>query len=281
MSASKPPPPGPPIVPQARPHPHFRVAPYLAAARLAARSQATGRSEAIGRAFFLAALMVIFSQLWKHVPLAGSGVTSTALVWYLAITEWVLLSVPSIHVDMERDVRTGDIAYLLPRPVSYLGVRVAEALGSMVVRLAILGVVAAGLAFLLGGGLPERPEALAGAAVLGVLAATLGVVAQAAIGATAVWIVDVNPVYWIWQKAAFVLGGLVLPLHLYPTWLQAIARWTPFSAFLNGPARTVFAPEVSDMLATGGLLVLWLSLAALAATWLHRRGLRVLDVNGG
>jgi ABC-2 type transport system permease protein len=276
-------PPKPPLVPATRPHARarLRLAPYLAAARLSARNQATGREEAIGRAAFLAVLLVIFSQLWKHVPLSGSGATPTSLVWYLAITEWVLLSVPPIHVDMERDVRTGEIAYLLPRPVSYVGFRVAEAIGAMATRLVLLGVVAAGIAYLLGGGLPEHPASLLGAAVLGVLAATLGVVTQAAIGATAVWVVDVSPVYWIWQKAAFVLGGLVLPLHLYPGWLQSIARWTPFSAFLNGPARTVFRSDAADVLATGGLLVFWLVLAALSAVWLHRRGLRVLDVNGG
>lgn len=259
----------------------FRLAPYLAAARLAARNQASGRSEAIGRAVFLGALLVIFSQLWRHVPLEGSGTDAKTLLWYLAVTEWVLLSVPPVHTDLERDLRSGDIAYMLPRPVSYLGFRVAESLGIVAVRLAILGVVAAGLAFVLAGGLPAHPEGLLGAAALGVLATALGVVAGAAIGSTATWVVDVSPVYWIWQKAAFVLGGLVLPLHLYPGWLQALAKWTPFSAYLNGPARSLFSPAADAVLATGLVLVGWIAVFGLLATWLHRRSLRILDVNGG
>ena len=52
----------------------------------------------------------------------------------------------------------------------------------------------------------------------------LAVLSTAAIGLSAFWIVDTSPVYWIWQKLAFVLGGLLLPLELYPDWLRALAR---------------------------------------------------------
>jgi len=258
-----------------------RFAPYLAAARLAARDQTTGWAEAVGRAAFLAVLLFIFSSLWQHVPMSGAAADPRRLLWYLAITEWVFLSVPSIHLTLERDVRTGDVAYRLPRPVSYLGMRVAEAFGVALVRLAILGVVAAGLAFALSGGLPPAPASLLLALPLGVLAVLLGTLAQAAVGATAPWVDDVSPIYWIWQKAAFVLGGLIVPLHLYPDWLRTAVAWTPFAVLLNGPARTAFAPSTADVLETAGLLVLWVVLVGALARAIHHRGLRALGVHGG
>lgn len=258
-----------------------RLAPYLAAARLAARDQTSGVAEAVGRATFLAVLLVIFSSLWHHVSFGDADADPRRLLWYLAITEWVFLSVPSVHLTLERDVRTGDVAYRLPRPVSYLGTRVAEAVGVGLVRLGLLGVVAVGLTSLLAGGLPPRPAALLLALPLGALALLLGILAQTAVGATAPWVDDVSPIYWLWQKSAFVLGGLIVPLHLYPGWLRDLVAWTPFAVLLNGPARAAFAPGLDEVARTAGLLLGWCAAAGAAAVALHRRGLRSLGVHGG
>lgn len=258
-----------------------RLAPYLAAARLAARDQASGGAEAVGRAAFLAVLLLIFSSLWRHVPTGAAGTDPTTLLWYLALTEWVFLSVPSVHLTLERDVRTGDVAYRLPRPVSYLGMRVAEALGVAAVRLVVLGVTAGGLAAGLGGGLPAHPAGLLVAVPLGGLAVLLGILAQAAVGATAPWIEDVSPLYWVWQKAAFVLGGLIVPLHLYPEGLRRVVEWTPFAVLLNGPASAVFAPDAASVARTAALLVGWVLVFAWTARAVHRRGLSSLGVHGG
>jgi ABC-2 type transport system permease protein len=79
----------------------------------------------------------------------------------------------------------------------------------------------------------------------------------------------------------FVLGGLVLPLTLYPDWLRRIAEASPFSAFLYGPGRLALGFDPAAALRTVAMLLLWGAAAGLLAAWLHRRGLRVLDVNGG
>jgi ABC-2 type transport system permease protein len=165
--------------------------------------------------------------------------------------------------------------------MSYLGLRVAEAVGTLLVRLATLGVVGGALAFLLAGALPSDPRGLAVALALGPAAGALAVVFQAGIGVLAVWLHDVSPVYWIWQKAAFVLGGLVLPLHLYPDWLQTAARWTPFSAMLYGPGRMAMAYDPAGALRTAAEIVAWSLVGVLWLRWLSGRALRVLDVNGG
>ena len=71
------------------------------------------------------------NHLWDVVAAQGavSGASRRELVWYLAITEWIVLSLPLVHLTIEQDVKTGDIAYRLPRPISYLGFRLAESAG--------------------------------------------------------------------------------------------------------------------------------------------------------
>jgi hypothetical protein len=38
------------------------------------------------------------------------------------------------------------------------------------------------------------------------------------------WLQEVAPVYWVWQKLLFVLGGLMLPLQVYPAFYPE-TRW--------------------------------------------------------
>ena len=94
----------------------------------------------IGLSIFLMTCLVIFAHLWKMAA-AKTGIvpfTPRELLWYIAFNEWVLVSIPDTQEDMEEDLRTGRLAYLLPRPISYLGAIFAEAIGTLTVNLFFL-----------------------------------------------------------------------------------------------------------------------------------------------
>lgn len=256
---------------------------YLAVSGTALRQSLSERAAILGRIAFYAVILLIFSRLWTVVREGGAlpGRSAADLLWYLAITEWVVLSQPPIHLDIEQEIRTGDIAYRLARPVSYLGTRLAESAGDVALRLATLGVAGVALAWGFGGSLPTDPRGLLFAVPLGLLAAAVGLLFHAVIGLTAFWLQDCSPLYWIWQKLAFVFGGLLLPLEIYPEWLRAIALWTPFSALMYGPGRMAFGWDPAYAALVAAKLVLWAALAALLVRVVYRRALVVLDVNGG
>jgi len=260
-----------------------RLVKYGAVATTAVRQELAERATLAGRVVFYAVLLTIFSRLWVVVQERGalSGANAADFLWYLAVTEWVVLSVPLVHLTVEADVRSGDIAYQLPRPISYLGARVAEAGGAQLVRFAVLGVAGFVFAWGLAGSLPSRPEGLLLALVLAPLAAFTCTLFATAVGFSALWLQDAAPVYWIWQKCMFLLGGLLLPLEIYPEWLREIASVLPFAAMLHGPGRSALGFDVEHALRTGALLVFWAGVAIALLVVLLRRGLRVLDVNGG
>jgi len=263
-----------------------RAAPkYFALARASARRAWAERAVLAGRVVFLGVILFIFSRVWDTVLARGevtvSGAGRAELIWYLAVTEICVLSVPLTFLAIEADVRSGDIASRLVRPVSYVGAMLAEALGETSLRLLVLGPAGALFAIGLAGGWPADPRGLAFAVPLGVLASLLAVLSTAAIGLSAFWIVDTSPVYWIWQKLAFVLGGLLLPLELYPDWLRAIARFSPFPAMVWGPGRMAFGYAPAAALETALELLVWSALAAAGLAWLSRRARLRLTVNGG
>ncbi len=256
---------------------------YSALFAIAVRQGLSERAALIGRMFFFVLILLVFSNLWAAVGarIEIPGATMREMVWYLAITEWIVLSVPPLQLAIEEDVRRGSIAYQLPRPISYIGARFAQASGDLALRALVLGTTGFGTAMWLTGGLPSDPSGLVLALPLGVLSAGVSLCFLAAIGLTSFWLQDCMPVYWIWQKASFILGGLFLPIDLYPEWLQAVAGWTPFWAMMYGPARMAFGwqPELAAEIAFK--LVLWSTIAVFLVSWTQRRGLRALDINGG
>ena len=256
---------------------------YVAISAVSLRQCLSERAALIGRLGFYAVILLIFSRLWTLVGESGVLPDRSAadLLWYLAITEWVMLSLPPIQLDIEQEIRSGDIAYRLPRPLSYIGSKLAEGAGDVALRMLTLAPAGVALAWGLSGGLPEDPRGLLFVVPLGLLAAAVGLMFNAAIGLTAFWLQDCSPVYWIWQKFAFILGGLMLPLEIYPEWLRSIALWSPFSALMYGPGRMAFGWDPAYAAVVVAKLVLWALLAGLVLRAIYRRALVVLDVNGG
>jgi ABC-2 type transport system permease protein len=255
----------------------------LALTTTALRQSLSERAAVLGRMAFYAVILLIFSRLWTVVSESGAlpGRSTADLLWYLAITEWVMLSLPPIHLEIEHEIRTGDIAYRLARPISYVGAKLAESAGDVGLRLVTLGAAGIALAWGLSGEFPGDSRGLVFVVPLGLLAAAVGVMFNMSIGLAAFWLQDCSPVHWIWQKLAFILGGLMLPLDIYPDWLRAIALWSPFSALMYGPGRMAFGWDPTYAAIVAGKLILWAALAALLLRGTYRRALIVLDVNGG
>ena len=270
------------------------LAKYAAFARLGFRQARSEPGELLGRVLFFAMILGVFSAVWRAVAEAAVGgsvmgvggppstnhPSPAEMLWYLAMTEWVLLSAPLVFVQMEDDIRRGDVAYQIARPASWLGARMAHGLGALAVRAPVLLVVACAIAWLYAGP-PARPAALVVVICFGVVAAAVMLIFHVALGVVAFWLGDVAPAYWIWQKLLFVLGGLLLPLQFYPELFVRVALLTPFPAFLAGPASLM----TDEALMSRGVLALALAAWAVVGWGIARaafgRAVRRLHVNGG
>lgn len=250
---------------------------YWAILGIAARQALAARGGLLGRLLFFWALMTIFSQLW----IAVGPEYAVNYTWYLGITELVALGVPQIYIGIEQDVRRGDIAYRIGRPISYVGSKIVEGAGEFAVRFAVLATFGMAGTWLLCGQLPAEPWSLAFAIPLAFMAGLLMLILQALIGLSAFWLQDAAPVYWIVQKLLFIFGGLMIPLSVYPGWLHDIADATPFSAMLYGCGRLVLDFDPALAVDTAWRLAAWAVLLLGLLILVYRRSLTALTVNGG
>ena len=255
---------------------------YLAVAALALRLRLAEGAALWGRVVFYFVILMIYSRLWQAVLAGAAGLDHGASenVWYLAITEWIILAQPPIYLAIESDVRNGDIAYLLARPMSYVGSKLAAAGAELVLRLVVLGVAGLAFARFFSGRWPSA-EGLLLAATVGAAASVVQLLGLTAIGLSAFWVHECTGVYLIWQKCNFILGGLMLPLSIYPHWLRALADVSPFPALLYGAGSLVMAPDPGRALHLLLQLACWGALGVGIVLGLERRGRRILDIHGG
>lgn len=256
---------------------------YIAIASVAARQRLLERSAIVGRIAFYCLMLFVFSQLWtavlSHESIEGIGPEN--FVWYIAITEWIILSLPMVHTDVEDDLHSGTLVYHLTRPTPYPLAKLAEAFGDTLVRLGILGIVGFALAFAVTGVVVIGPAQLVILIPIGIAAATLKLIFQFTIGLSSFWIHDCRPLHWVFQKAGFVLGGLLVPLEFYPEWLREIALASPFAAMLHGPGRLALGADASTAWPILAKLFVWGCVAVALLFVVYRRARLRVTVGGG
>jgi len=256
---------------------------YLAIFRLSFIHTIKNYKALVGLSVFLMTCLVIFANLWKFVA-ANRGIVTFSpeqLLWYIALNEWILVSVPDIHEDMEHDLRSGRHAYLLPRPVSYLGSVFAEAAGALSVNLIVLGLVTFLFTWYQAGALPFHFSGLLLSAAFAIAAGVLSLLFRMLIGLSAFWLNDSEPLFWIWEKLLFMFGGLMIPLSIYPLWMQNIAVLTPFPAILGERSALVFEFSSRQVSLLSLSYVFWGTICMILILIVYRRALRILNVEGG
>ncbi|MDN3504975.1 MAG: hypothetical protein P0S95_05320 [Rhabdochlamydiaceae bacterium] len=236
-----------------------------------------------GLSIFLIACLLIFAHLWK-VAAAKKGLVSfdpNQLLWYIAFNEWILIAIPDVHSDMEHDLRSGRLAYHLPRPISYLGAIFFEGAGRLTANLIILGIICFGFTWLKIGFLPFSMSAFILSLLFGVASGIVGLIFHMAIGLSAFWLKDITPFTWIWEKFLYLLGGLILPLSVYPLWIQKVALFTPFPSILG--ARSALTLGFSWHLAFNLALHLlfWGLFATTISMVAYRKGVKIVHIEGG
>ncbi|MBS0625286.1 MAG: ABC-2 family transporter protein [Verrucomicrobia bacterium] len=256
---------------------------YWAIFRLALIQSLKNYKGLIGLSIFLVTCLLVFAHLWKvaAVRMGADPIDPDALLWYIALNEWVLIVIPEIQLDIERDCRSGRLAYMLPRPVSYLTSTLFEGLGALCANFLFLGAVTFLFTWWRVNTFPFDAASFTLLILLSAGSAIVSLLFRIAVGLSAFWIQEVGPFDWLWEKMLFALGGLILPLAAYPIWIQKIAAYTPFPAILGERSALALDFSHAAVLHVAGSILLWGCIGLIFVTLLYRRGLKILNVEGG
>jgi ABC-2 type transport system permease protein len=237
------------------------------------RRSAADRAGSLGRLTFYWLILMIFYALWQATPLhelRQPGIDATLLFWYMTVTECVIFAVGFPYRAIEKDIQSGEIAAALVRPLPYVAAVLAEWTGATGYRLVLLA--AGGLvAGIWATGTVAIPLAMVPALLLSTAIATILVLlCQLMLGYAAAWTGSSAPLFWIWQKMTFILGGLMIPLTLYPPPFGGLAAASPFAAMVFAPASFLLDGSPHAILATLALQLFWLAVIGMATLLVAR-----------
>lgn len=232
-------------------------------------------------------LLFVFFQLWQYLYSDSNelinGYSMTQMVWYVIITEilWSCLGGRKLCTRICNDIKSGNIAYNLCKPYSYIGYVLSSHLGSIIIKIGIytfLGMVI-GLCFL--GSFPKLSILsivfILFSSILSLVISTLFVLM---IGLLSFKIEDAQPFYWIYSKFILIVGTL-FPIEFFPTAIQPILSYSPIFAICYGPAKLFVHFDILYALEVITIQIIYLLIAYFICLILYKRGVKKLNVNGG
>jgi ABC-2 type transport system permease protein len=241
----------------------------------------------VSKNIFFVFIMFMYLMLWKAIYAAkgtGSigGLSLKAVIWYLVFTELITLSRTDLHLQVNDDVKSGSIAYLLNKPYNYVSYCFSYFLGEIGIKLLTNGLIGMIIGLVYVGALENFNWANLPLIVLSLLlGCVINFFIYLTLALTSFWFEDNSAFFWIYSKLVFTLGGMLMPIDLFPGWLQSIARYLPFEYVTYVPAKLAVDFSMGDFLMQFPIQVLYLILFIILSVILYRKGARNLNVNGG
>lgn len=253
--------------------------------RITARQQFAYKMDFMLRSMFLLMILFVFVQLWTaaydgDTSKVIGGFAMKEIVWYLVFTEALTMAAPPLTARVEEEVKNGDIAIRLIRPMSYLGYHYASFLAEAAVRFAANLAAGSAIAWSCVGA-PDFGLGWPALASLALGALTVAFLLNAIVALCAFWLEETSGLQFVLQKLQFTIGGMLLPVDLMPEWLQRACAWLPFQAALYLPARAAVHYDGALLLKDAGIQAAWIAALGALVAYMYRRGARRLHVNGG
>ncbi len=258
---------------------------YIFVAKVSMQEALAYSMNFLGRGVFYIIIISIMVFLWKAIYAQGVDTGDydvNRMIWYLIIGELIALSGARFYEEVSNDVKTGNIAYLMNKPYHYVNYQFAHYIGKTVIQLLVNCIIAIPLGLIYVGSLDGFSfKYLPFIIVTILMGLCLDFMVNMALALSAFWVEENEPFRWIYQKLVFTLGGMLIPLELFPEKLYQISRFLPFAFVTYVPAKLTTDFNMTEFLQLAGIQFGYIILMMLITMFIYQRGVKKLNVNGG
>lgn len=259
---------------------------YWVAARISARDSSSNYGTIIANdlavGVTITALFSVYSFVFAARP-SVRGVTLSMALWSIGMyTMYWSTGIRNIFRDIAFDVKNGSVEGILNKPVDYIMLTVAKRCGRQT-WVCLSTIALATLILLIMVGLPQINFSLLwlveffGLLIGGLL---LAILCFSLIGISAFWLDDNDPVMWIFDKSVMILSGSIVPVVFFPSWLKAIATWSPMGAMVSF-SRAFTGDLIIQFPELFLSQLIWCTVILLSTIIIWQRTKRILSIYGG
>ena len=232
-------------------------------------------------------MIFIFFNLWNYIyddpTKIIKGYSKSQMIWYVILTEmlWNMASGRKFCQRIIEDVKSGNIAYNINKPYSYIGYLVFNHFGSMVIKAVIYLVIGLALGNVMIGNMPNLNllQVLI-IFVAGVIGTTINLLLITCVGLFSFVIEDSAPLYWVYSKIMLILGT-IFPIEFFPSVIQPIIKMSPIYVINYGPAKLFVDFSYEKAVKIIIAQIIYLAIAYFLSSRLYKKGVKRLNVNGG
>lgn len=232
-------------------------------------------------------ILFIFLNLWNYIyddpTQIINGYTKDQMIWYVIVTEilWMSLGGRNLCKKICNDVRSGNIAYNINKPYSYVLYSLSNHLGAASIRFIIYVVLGMIMGFVFMGGFPNlNIFSILGILVSSVFATVISSLLIIFIGLNSFIIEDANPFYWLYSKFILVLGT-IFPIEYFPKVIQPILNYSPIYVVSYGPAKLFVDFSLNEFISVIVAQLVYIFIGYILCSLMYKKGVKKLNVNGG
>lgn len=230
---------------------------------------------------FLVELAIMF-YLWRAIfaetgqeQIGGFSFDALILYYVAAILLGKLIRGNDRDVTVSTDIYEGGLTRYLLYPSSYFTFKYAEHLGTLIP--AALQLVAFGVLYVAIAGIPADVHVTPASVAMAICSVAVSNLLHFSllypIQLVAFWADNVWSLNVMFRFACMMLGGLLLPLSLFPDWMQPLLAVLPFRYLFDVPATTLLGQVSVAEWAVGIVAsLLWIVVLGLLTRLLWSRG---------
>lgn len=261
--------------------------PYLAVlgCRLAATLQyrSAALSGAVTQLFWGCVKMMILMALYAQAE-GPQPITLAQAITYIWLSQATITLLPwDVDDDIEEMIKSGNVATALIHPLDIYGLFFSRSLALRLFPTLVRAAIVISIAALFFSLAPPLSAATVLVFVISlVLAAVLSSAITALVSTTLFWTISGEGIQKIMPHCTLLLSGLVLPLPLFPDWVQPILSIQPFRGVIDIPCRiyTGVIP-LGEVIYAYLFQIVWTVIIVKAGQWLMARALRRVEIQGG
>lgn len=255
--------------------------------RITSATRLTYRVDQISEIVFVLVILTVLYFFHRTALASATSAQSEGLT--LAQVMWIVFFVnvfaserkKGVSQLLNEEIFSGQIAYQLNRPYSYILFHLAQFLGDKIPSVLGTGTLC-GFALYYFVGIPSISSA---SVLIGISMLLIGLVInffmQFCIGLCAFWIGNVDPIRWIYKQLVSLAGGAVIPIAFFPQLIKKFMLYLPFSHMAYGASRIIVDFEHCDVFFYLCMELVWLLIIIVGARALFKRGIKNVVVGGG
>lgn len=257
---------------------------YLKVLKISLKNNTTYFKDFLMSYSLIILVIVVYILLWNNLYSQNvkTGFTFKEIIWYLIINQLVFSNNMDLFKQIENDIKSGNIAYLLNKPYSYPIYMVFNSLGRILLRFGIILVLGLLIGVIFIGTLSSFTLInLVPIIIMMLLGIILNITIYILISMTSFWLEENKPFIWIYRQFVFSFGGFMIPLTMFPEKLYKLMQFMPWTYVAFHPSNSIVHFSYQNFFETVIGQLAYIALFSLLISIVFKKGADALNVNGG